>query len=67
MSVDDRTHRILEKLIKTANNRKETFGKPLVGFALARTEVNELKVCFGLVHFLKKEEVANVVRLCRDR
>ena len=54
MAMDERTRKNLEKLFKTIEKHKETFGKVLVGLAFSRDNKNELKVSFGLVNFLRK-------------
>jgi len=40
MSIDERTHRLLEKLSKTIKKREESFGKAPVGFVFMQNEVS---------------------------
>ena len=56
MTMDERTRIKLEKIFKTIKRRKETFGKVLLGLAFSRNHKNDLRVCFGLVNFLRKGE-----------
>jgi len=58
MEIDERTRKNLKEIFEIIEKRKETFGKVLVGLAFSKNEKNELRVCFGLVKFLRKGETS---------
>lgn len=56
MALDERTRKSLDMILETIEKRKETFGKAVVGFAFSRDDKNDLRLSFGYLHFLRKNQ-----------
>jgi len=56
MTIDEQTARNLRRIFEIVEARRDTFGKVLVGFALSKEANGEVKVCSGLLKFLRKGE-----------
>lgn len=56
MEIDEQTRRSIKEISAIIGKRKGTFGEVFLGFAFSKNERNELRVCFGLVKFLRKGE-----------
>jgi len=54
--MDEGTRKKLDDILTVIQNRKETFGKALIGLAFSKDEQGKLRICFGTIKFLEKGE-----------
>lgn len=53
---DNRNERALKEITDIISTRQQYYGKVLVGIALSHNDAKELRLRYGLIHFLRKGE-----------